>query len=333
MRNSALTVPSRDVRLVLERRASRTARCSASRVAQRRREVGHLLVAARRRAPSTPTPARRGRRAGRASASVVLEQLEVHRGSRWRSLMVRSARCASPSTSPTPASPRAAPPSSSIADGPRDRRRRDRHRPGARRRRATSGVAVDGELVGAEAAARRLRAQQAAGRRLDRAATPTAARPSSISSRAPGDRGCTRSGASTPTRTGLILLTDDGELANRLTHPRFEVPEDLPRHASAGPPCATGAARAARGRRARGRHDRARRACAGCAADELELTIHEGRKRQVRRMCEAVGHPVRELRADRASGRCSSATSREGQSPPAHARRDRRAAPAPAGDR
>jgi 23S rRNA pseudouridine2605 synthase len=31
------------------------------------------------------------------------------------------------------------------------------------------------------------------------------------------------------------------------------------------------------------------------AADRLELTIHEGRKHQVKRMCEAVGHPVREL--------------------------------------
>jgi 23S rRNA pseudouridine2605 synthase len=31
------------------------------------------------------------------------------------------------------------------------------------------------------------------------------------------------------------------------------------------------------------------------APDRLELTIHEGRKRQVRRMCEAVGHPVRSL--------------------------------------
>jgi 23S rRNA pseudouridine2605 synthase len=31
------------------------------------------------------------------------------------------------------------------------------------------------------------------------------------------------------------------------------------------------------------------------ATDRIELTIHEGRKRQVRRMCEAVGHPVRAL--------------------------------------
>ena len=53
--------------------------------------------------------------------------------------------------------------------------------------------------------------------------TPTAAAPSSTSSRPTA--ASTRSGASTPTRTGLILLTDDGELAHRLTHPSFEVPK------------------------------------------------------------------------------------------------------------
>ena len=43
------------------------------------------------------------------------------------------------------------------------------------------------------------------------------------------------------------------------------------------------------------------------SAHELELTIHEGRKHQVRRMCEAVGHRVIDCGAS-PSGRCASAT-------------------------
>ncbi len=98
--------------------------------------------------------------------------------------------------------------------------------------------------------------------------------------------------------TGLILLTNDGELANRLTHPRFEVPKTYrvtrrprarPRSAR-WPRCATGVdAR----RRARPRPP----GCAGSAAGlrPLELTIHEGRNRQIKRMCERVGHRVRRL--------------------------------------
>jgi len=94
--------------------------------------------------------------------------------------------------------------------------------------------------------------------------------------------------------SGLILLTNDGELANRLTHPRFEVGKTYRARLLGGPvrPAALTALR--RGvqledgptapvwvRRLR--------------ADEIELTIHEGRNRQVRRMCAAVGHPVAEL--------------------------------------
>ena len=105
--------------------------------------------------------------------------------------------------------------------------------------------------------------------------------------------------------TGLILLTNDGELANRLMHPRYEVPQDL---------------------RAQGRTAafvetaRCERLREGVELDDgttapaqvrqlrpgvLELTIHEGRKRQVKRMCEAVGHPravaaARRVRAARA---------------------------------
>ena len=94
--------------------------------------------------------------------------------------------------------------------------------------------------------------------------------------------------------TGLILLTNDGELAYRMTHPRFEV-EKTYRALVARPPIRERALKALRegveledGRSAPAKVRRT-------AADTLELTIHEGRKRQVKRMCEAVGHPVKRL--------------------------------------
>ena len=94
--------------------------------------------------------------------------------------------------------------------------------------------------------------------------------------------------------SGLILLTDDGELAHRLTHPRFEVPK-VYRATVRRPPVRDRALRALReGVRLEDgltAPARARR----LAGDRLELTIHEGRKRQVRRMCEEVGHPVARL--------------------------------------
>jgi 23S rRNA pseudouridine2605 synthase len=94
--------------------------------------------------------------------------------------------------------------------------------------------------------------------------------------------------------TGLILLTNDGELAHRLTHPRFEVPKTY-RAVVARPPVREREIRALRegvelddGPSLPAQVERA-------GADTLEITIREGRKRQVRRMCEAVGHPVRRL--------------------------------------
>ena len=88
--------------------------------------------------------------------------------------------------------------------------------------------------------------------------------------------------------TGLILLTNDGELAHRLTHPRFEVEKSY-RAVVVNAPVRDRALRALRagvelddGRTAPARVRRV-------AADTLELTIHEGRKRQVKRMCEHVG--------------------------------------------
>ena len=94
--------------------------------------------------------------------------------------------------------------------------------------------------------------------------------------------------------TGLILLTDDGALAHRLTHPSFEVPRTYRAKVRRGP-VREEALRALRegvelddGRTAPARAKR-------LAPDRVEITIHEGRKRQVRRMLEAVGHPVAAL--------------------------------------
>lgn len=94
--------------------------------------------------------------------------------------------------------------------------------------------------------------------------------------------------------TGLILLTNDGELAHRLTHPRFEVPKTY-RARVAGAPVSDRAIRALRGGVALEEGRTAPATVRRLAPDMLELTIHEGRKRQVRRMCEAVGHPVEQL--------------------------------------
>ena len=94
--------------------------------------------------------------------------------------------------------------------------------------------------------------------------------------------------------TGLILLTNEGELAHRLTHPSFEV-EKTYRAVVGGPPVREAELQALRdgvelddGRTAPARVRR-------IAADTIEITIHEGRKRQIKRMCEEVGHPVKRL--------------------------------------
>jgi 23S rRNA pseudouridine2605 synthase len=94
--------------------------------------------------------------------------------------------------------------------------------------------------------------------------------------------------------SGLILLTNDGELANRLTHPRFEVPKTY-RAKLAGPTVTDKTLRALRSgvQLEDGVTAPARARRVGDHA--IELTIHEGRNRQVRRMCTAVGHPVIEL--------------------------------------
>jgi 23S rRNA pseudouridine2605 synthase len=94
--------------------------------------------------------------------------------------------------------------------------------------------------------------------------------------------------------SGLILLTNDGELANRLTHPRFQVPKTY-RAKLGGGPIGEGALSALRAGVELEDGSTAPARVRRLGDDVIELTIHEGRNRQVRRMCQAVGHPVLEL--------------------------------------
>jgi 23S rRNA pseudouridine2605 synthase len=94
--------------------------------------------------------------------------------------------------------------------------------------------------------------------------------------------------------SGLMLLTNDGALANRLTHPRYEVPKTY-RAKLAGGPIAEHALRALRQGVELEDGPTAPAGVRRLGPHEIELTIHEGRNRQVRRMCAAVGHPVMAL--------------------------------------
>ena len=94
--------------------------------------------------------------------------------------------------------------------------------------------------------------------------------------------------------TGLILLTNDGDLAHRLTHPSFEVPRTY-RARVANAPVNEPALRALREGVELEDGLTAPAKVRKLASGHIELTIHEGRKRQVKRMLEAVGHPVRTL--------------------------------------
>lgn len=96
---------------------------------------------------------------------------------------------------------------------------------------------------------------------------------------------------------GLLLLTNDGELAHLLTHPRYHIPriyrvwvEGVPsdetlRVFSRGILLEDGVTAPARAELIK----------KTTSSAVLEITLHEGKKRQVRRMCAALGHPVRRL--------------------------------------
>jgi 23S rRNA pseudouridine2605 synthase len=96
---------------------------------------------------------------------------------------------------------------------------------------------------------------------------------------------------------GLMLLTNDGDFAERVAHPRFEVPRVY--HAKVWRvPAPETLERLRHGVRVEGERlavDRARVLQAGNNA-WLELTLHEGKHHEVRRLLKAVGHPVSKLK-------------------------------------
>ena len=99
------------------------------------------------------------------------------------------------------------------------------------------------------------------------------------------------------TTEGLLLLTNDGAFAERVAHPRYEVPRVY--HAKVhGIPEAETLARLRRGVRVENQKLTADRVRVLEADNNawLEITLHEGRQHEVKRLLEAVGHPVAKLR-------------------------------------
>jgi pseudouridine synthase len=104
---------------------------------------------------------------------------------------------------------------------------------------------------------------------------------------------------------GLLVLTNDGEFAERVSHPRHEL-ERTYEAVVLGDPDARDLARLSSGIVIDGRrtlparvHVRGVQQAHGEAQTRLEIVLREGRNRQVRRMCEAIGHPVVALRRTR----------------------------------
>jgi pseudouridine synthase len=100
--------------------------------------------------------------------------------------------------------------------------------------------------------------------------------------------------------TGALLLTNDGPLAHRLAHPRYGVDKVYDVEVDGRPSDAT-LERLAKGVQL----DDGLTAPAVArrtGRSRIELTLHEGRTHQVKRMCEAVGHPVRRLHRSRYAG-------------------------------
>lgn len=100
--------------------------------------------------------------------------------------------------------------------------------------------------------------------------------------------------------TGALLLTNDGPLAHRLAHPRYGVDKVYVADV-AGNPTDGALRRLAEGVRLEDGLT-APAAARRLKRSRIELTLHEGRTHQVKRMCEAVGHPVTRLHRSRYAG-------------------------------
>ena len=97
---------------------------------------------------------------------------------------------------------------------------------------------------------------------------------------------------------GLLILTNDGDLAARLTHPRHGIARVYEARVL-GVPDSHDIARLAKGILIEGRRTQPANVNVLHARSDdalLEITVREGRNRQVRNMCEAIGHPVSSLR-------------------------------------
>ena len=132
---------------------------------------------------------------------------------------------------------------------------------------------------------------QAGGRRSRPRATRTGA-PDRRRPRRPRRRGSSRSGRLDADTTGALLLTNDGELAHRLAHPRYGVEKVYVAEVEGEPSTRRSRALDARASSSRTASRRPPRAAPPRRRQPLELTLHEGRKHQVKRMLAAVGHPV-----------------------------------------
>jgi 23S rRNA pseudouridine2605 synthase len=99
------------------------------------------------------------------------------------------------------------------------------------------------------------------------------------------------------TTEGLIILTNDGAFAERISHPRYEVPR-VYRAKVRGVPDERTLARLTEGVRVEGDRLAADRVRVIDADNNawVEVTLHEGKKHEVRRLLEAVGHPVSKLK-------------------------------------
>jgi 23S rRNA pseudouridine2605 synthase len=104
--------------------------------------------------------------------------------------------------------------------------------------------------------------------------------------------------------TGALLLTNDGPLAHRLMHPRYEVDKVYEAEVE-GAPDESALSRLREGvdlEDGRTAPAKARMLRSGRDTSVVELRLHEGKKHQVKRMLDAVGHPVRRLHRSRYAG-------------------------------